>query len=341
MCLSIIRERGSAMTQHPRSSVSGTRYAFILVVSSAAAIAGLQAAPLPDGSRLTSVANVTLRQTPAPGAPAVGQLPLGTELADAGPPGMDKTWIRVRAADGLEGWVLANMTKRIDPVWRWTTYDEIVADRLARKGDGFPAAVELVNFIDRVAPEYTNPDGRAHIELDRMRALSAALSAIPAKGDRREPYASWLRSQSALVIYDEPGKRWLLSDKAIWELQARSSKTPSADPIAWLAVTNGLNGECEGYLPCYVDWRNRLEGEYLRRHPDGAHASDAVTSISRTVGQLAAPARPHEAFQFDRGRDCRDLTASLEALTKAVQVTRTADKETALTSLGSLKRLCQ
>lgn len=329
------------MTQHPRSSVSGTRCAFIVVFSSAAAIAGLEAARLPDGSRLTSVANVTLRQTPAPGAPAVGQLPLGTELTEVGPPGMDKTWIRVSTGDGREGWVLAGMTKRVDPVWRWTTYDDIVAERLARKGDGFPAAVELVAFVDRVAPEYTNADGRAHIELGRMRALTAALSAIPLKGDRRDPYASWLKSQGALVIYDEPGKRWLLSDKALWDLQAKSAKTPSADAIAWLAVTNGLNGECEGYLPCYVDWRNRLEGEYLRRQPDGAHVGDAVTSISRTVGQLAAPARPHEAFQFDRGRDCRDLTASLEALTKAVQITRTADKDTALTSLGSLKRLCQ
>ena len=329
------------MTHHPFSSLRRVRFAFILVFSSAAAIAGLQAARLPDGSRLTSVANVTLRQTPAPGAPAVGQLPLGSELTDVGPPGMDKTWIRVRAADGREGWVQSSMTKRVDPVWRWSAYDEIVAERLARKGDGFPAAVELVAFIDRVAPEYTNTDGRAHIELARLRAVSATLSAIPAKADRREPYAGWVKSLGPLVIFDEPGKRWILSDKAIWDLHGKSAKTPSADAIAWLAVTNGLNGECEGYLPCYVDWRNRLEGEYLRRQPDGAHVGDAVSSISRTVGQLAAPARPHEAFQFDRGRDCRDLTASLEALTKAVQVTRSAEKENALSSLGSLKRLCQ
>lgn len=315
----------------------------VLVTSSAistAATLGFQAAPLSDGLRITAAANVTLRQTPFPGAPAVGQLPLGSEITEVGPPGMDKTWIRVKDAAGQEGWVLTNLTRRLDPAWRWPTYDAIVADRLARKGDGFPAATELVAFTARVMKEYTNTDGRAAIELAHLRAVSAALRMIPSKGDRREPYAVWLQNQASFVVYDEPGGRWLLRDKVIWDLHARSVRTPSADSIAWLAVTNGLGGECEGYLPCYVDWRNRLEGEYLRRHPDGAHAGEAVASITNTVGRLAAPAKPHEAFQFDRGRDCRDLTSSIDALTKAIHVTPTAGKDAALAGLASLRRLC-
>jgi hypothetical protein len=56
--------------------------------------------------------------------------------------------------------------------------------------------------------------------------------------------------------------------------------------------------------------------------------------------RLTAPAEPHLAFQFDRTRDCRDLTASLDALLKAVQVAQVGGKDAALTGLGSLKRLC-
>jgi len=36
--------------------------------------------------------------------------------------------------------------------------------------------------------------------------------------------------------------------------------TAAADDIAWFFVVNGLYGECEGDVPCYVDWENRLHG---------------------------------------------------------------------------------
>jgi hypothetical protein len=301
---------------------------------------GLQAALLSDGLRITTAANVTLRLTPVAGASAVGQLPLGSELVEVGPPGMDKTWLRVRDAAGREGWLQANLTRRLDPAWRWTAYDAVVSDRLSRKGDGFAAASELVSFIERVLPEYTNPDGRAQMELNHLRAVSAALSAIPRRGDQREPYSSFLKTRTALVVFDEPGGRWMINDKAIWDLHSKSARTPSAEPTAWFAVTNGLRGECEGYLPCYVDWRNKLEGEYLRRHPDGAHAGQAISTITTVTERLAAPAKPQQAFQFDRDRDCRDLTRTLEALTKAVQVSQVGGKDAALTGLGSVKKLC-
>jgi hypothetical protein len=307
---------------------------------SAAAMTGLRAAPLSDGLRITTAANVTLRLTPVAGAPAVGQLPLGSELLEVGPPGMDKTWVRVRDAAGREGWLLASLTRPLDPAWRWTAYEAIVADRLARKGDGFGAVTELVGFIERILPEYGNPDGRAQMELDYLRAVSAALAAIPRRGSEREPYATFLTSRAALVVYDEPGGRWIVSDKAIWDLHAKAARTASAEPTAWFAVTNGLRGECEGYLPCYVDWRNRLEGEYLRRHPAGAHAGQAVETITTVTERLAAPAKPHQAFQFDRDRDCRDLSRNLEALIKAVQVSQAGGKDAALAGLGSLRKLC-
>jgi hypothetical protein len=307
---------------------------------SAAASTGLRAASLSDGLRITTAANVTLRVTPVAGAAAVGQLPLGSELVEVGPPGMDKTWLRVKDAAGREGWLQASLTRRLDPAWRWTAYDAVVTDRLSRKGDGFAASSELVSFIERVLPEYTNADGRAQMELNYLRAISAALGAIPRRGDQREPYAGFLKSKAALVVFDEPGARWLINDKAIWDLHAKAARTPAAEPTAWFAVTNGLRGECEGYLPCYVDWRNRLEGEYLRRHPDGAHAGQAVATITTVTERLAAPARPQQAFQFDRDRDCRDLNRNLEALIKAVQVSQTGGKDAALTGLGSLRKLC-
>ena len=294
-----------------------------------------------DDVRITAAANVTLRSLPVATSLVIAQVPLGTELTESGLAGLDKKWLRVSLADGREGWVLSSLTKPLDPQWRWPTFDAIIADRLGRKSDAFPALAELAAFIERVAPEYTDRDGRARVEFARLRAVSSAARAIPFNAGPREPYASWLKARSTHVVYDEPGGRWMLAPRAIWETHARIPSASIADEVAWFAVTNGLGGECEGYLVCYFDRRNQLQGEYLRRHPNGQHAADAVGVLKATADEVSAAPKPGESFQFNRSKDCRDVTASLDALTSAVTSTRVGVREATIASLTALRRICQ
>ena len=287
--------------------------------------------------RITVATNVTLRALPATTAAAVGQLPLGTELTESGPTDLERTWVRVKTADGREGWLRSNLTKPIDAAWRWPTFDRIIAERLGRKGDGFAAQAELVAFIERVLPEYTDPEGRARIDLARVRAIQAALGSMPYDAGRREPYAAWINERKVDVTYDAPAGRWILSNAPIWELQTKHANTAVAEDIAWFAVTNGLPGECEGYLPCYLRWRNRLQGEYLRRQPNGRHAEEAVGLVKETADTLAPP---QKVYEFDRLRDCRDVTASIDALVGAIKNTRAPNRDAAVTSLTGLRKLC-
>ena len=298
------------------------------------------AAALADSVRITIAANVTLRAMPAAEAAAVAQLPLGTEVNEAGPAGLDKTWLRVRTRGGDEGWVQARLTRPLDPVWRWPVFDRLIGERLARTGDGFPAQAELVAFIERVAPEYTDPDGRAHIELARLRAVSGVLGSIPFGGGRREPYATWLAGRGREAVYDEPGGRWMLASAVIWSSHDQHAASAVADEIAWLAVTNGLPGECEGHLRCYLSARNQLEGEYLRRHPNGRHAATAVAAVKQTADVLLVPPGGKVAYTFDRSRDCRDVTTSVEALAAGIAGPKTGDRDAALASLGRVRDLC-
>ncbi len=329
----------------PRRPFALASFSFILVVSSliVCTLGAQAAAPIvrTDANRITTATNITLRATPAPDALAIAQLPLGTELIDAGPAGLDKTWIRVRLGDNREGWILSNLTRTLDPVWRWPTFDRIISERLGRKGDGFAASAELVAFIDRVAPEYTDPDGRGRVELARIRAIAATLKAIPMSGGRREPFATWLASRKTEVVYDEPGGRWILAPGPLWDMHEKQARTTSADELAWFAVGNGLPGECEGFVPCYLVARNRLHGEYLRRHPSGVHAAESVSVLKSTADLLGAPPKAGVAYKFDKKTDCRDLTTAVDALTAAVQATRVETRDAALASIAALKRGCQ
>lgn len=294
-----------------------------------------------DATRITAVANVTLRELPSATAPAIAQVPLGTEMIEAGPAGLDRSWIRVRLADAREGWIQASLTRSLDPVWRWPVYDRIVSERLGRKGDSFASSAELVAFVERVLPEYTDADGRARMELARLRAVSNALQAVPARAAQREPYAAWLASRKSDLVYDEPGRRWTLSDAALWNVHARLATTAAADDLAWFVVTNGVAGDCAGRVLCYLAARNALHGEYLRRHPFGTRSIEALTVIKETADLVATPSTTKAGFKLDRQRECADLNSQLDRLTQSVSESRGATRDATLKSLEGVKGLCR
>jgi hypothetical protein len=291
--------------------------------------------------RVTAVANATVRAAPSADAPAVAQLPLGTEVQEAGPPGLDKTWVLVRLNDAREGWLQTRLTKPLDPVWRSEAFDSIIAERLSRKGDGFSATVELVSFIDRVRPEYGDPASRANVELARLRALSIAAAAIPFGSAKREPYASWLAGHQNEVVYDEPGGHWMLRNVAIWDVHARHRETLVADDIAWFAVTTGLAGECEGNVACYIAAQNILHGEYLRAHPFGRHATEAVGAVNATLAAVIPSGLVAKPYQFDRKDDCQQLIMAVDGLSSAIRTAKANGWEPATANLTTVRKLCQ
>lgn len=295
-----------------------------------------------DGAiRVTAVANATVRSAPSADAPALAHLPLGTEVQESGPSGLDKTWVLVRLGDSREGWLQTRLTRSLDPVWRSETYDAIIADRLARKGDGFSAAAELVSFIERVAPEYGDPASRAGVELARLRAVSRAASAVPVNSARREPYQSWLAARQHELVYDEPGGQWMVRNPAIWQVHAKHRDTPAADDIAWFAATTGLAGECEGFVACYFAAENALRGEYLRAHPFGRHAGEAVASVNTMLEAVWSDGRFTKPYSFDRKDDCQQLTTAVDGLASAIQTAKASGWDTTVANLRAVGLQCR
>jgi hypothetical protein len=300
--------------------------------STAAAAPGTTGAP-----RITAATNITLRQTPSADSPVLAYLPIGTEVTEVGPLGMDKTWLRVRLADNREGWLLANLTRVVEPARRTSTVEAIIVDRLGRRGDGPAATIELADFVERESRAVTDPEAAARFDLYQLRAVSTTLSALRLNLGKRDPYMAWLDRHKTLIAYDEPGGRWILSNAAIWQIHDDHPDAAAADEIAWLAATTGLPGECGGVLACYVDTLNRLYGEYLRRHPAGHHADEAVAKIKDAADQLSVPAKTQPQYLFDVKRDCSPLTKATDGLSAAVSGATALGKEAALQCLAGLK----
>ena len=103
-------------------------------------------------------------------------------------------------------------------------------------------------------------------------------------------------------------------------------------------MENGLPGECEGFVPCYLNRLNRSEGEYLRRNALGRHVEEAVARIANATAWDLPGVRPKF---FDPAKDCAELLDSLNPLRAAVATTRAEHVEAALQKFDKLRGTCK
>jgi hypothetical protein len=125
-------------------------------------------------------------------------------------------------------------------------------------------------------------DARGAAALEWLRATRAVLDSVPFEGPS-PAQRSWLDAHQDLVVYHEPAGIWIVTSAVAWRTHDENRASAAADDIAWFAVTNGLPGECEGYVPCYLFRLGSLEGTYLARHPQGRHGGEALGRIDEML----------------------------------------------------------
>jgi hypothetical protein len=178
----------------------------------------------------------------------------------------------------------------------------------------FKARAEALRRIDAARQDLADPQAAAEMALHWAEALDRTARAIPfGSSSKAEPYASWIRAHQTHVAYNEPGGHWMLRRDTVVNLHKIYPAMEAADDIAWLLVTVGVGGECEGYLPCYVERQNLTYGEYLRLHPTGRHADDAVRILQTWISSLV---RDEDGLKkmFVPADHCSDLKASVSTL---------------------------
>jgi hypothetical protein len=214
------------------------------------------------------------------------------------------------------------------------------ANDLLQREQPFEVRAESANQLAAALSTAGDPQVRGRLALLFVRTMRRTLGAIPMDAREREPYRAFLQGHHGESVYSEPAGQWMLSPEAIWTLHEANRASASAEAIAWEAVDNGMPGECEGYPPCELSTLDALDGEYLRRHPEGDHATEAVRRIGETCGELerllSAP-NGHELF--NPATDCGDLLPKVKALEAAMTGAK-ADAAGALAALAALRRRC-
>jgi len=300
--------------------------------------------------RITNASDVRLRSTPSTDAAIAGDLPLGTELTAFEQSNGAEPWYHVRTDEGRDGWVFGALTTPLDPDRREQILESIVVTRLANSGN-FSANAQLVELIERSAGRLADGDARGRFALYRLRSLTAALYSIPhgvydreveSRSPEVEPYGAWIRARPGAARYFESAGHWMVDPEHVKAVHREHRGSTSGDEIAWFYVTNGLIGECEGDVPCYVRWQNELNGWYLASYPSGRHAdesnahvafalNDSMDNLLRFPGVLA---------QFDPRTRCDELRKPLDSLAAAVNASTSPQKAGALVAIERYARLC-
>jgi hypothetical protein len=305
----------------------------------------------PDDIRITNASNVRLRSAPSTDASVAGELALGAELVVVASTNGAEPWYHVRTDDQREGWVLGSLTTSIDPGRRDQTIEAIIEARL-RGGGNFGARVQLFDLIERTASGLSDREAQGRFALHSLRSLSSIFHSVPSGvGERQvetklpgaEPYGGWIRAHLDAARYNEPGGQWMVDPEYAKAVHDKHRQSEAADEIGWFYVSNGLYGECEGDVPCYVSSMDELTGWYLRSHPRGRHTDESNAEIALRLNAAMDNLQQFPAVlaEFDPKARCSELHSSLDPLTAAVTASNSTKKAEALAALDRYAKLCR
>ena len=224
---------------------------------------------------------------------------------------------------------------------QFATLEREAARALSADTEAFATRVALVERLRSAATRAPNANQRGRLALLWLQSLRSLLRSIPFRAEEQPPYRSWLAEHEMLAIYSDPAGEWLVAPDAIWTTHTAHKSAVSADEIAWFAVVNGYPGECEGYVPCYANILNWLDGEYLRRHPNGRHASEAIRQIHESLAAALENLVESQDLDFlNPATDCDDLKHGLEPLRQAVGAANSAGRKEAVAVIDQLLSPC-
>jgi len=165
----------------------------------------------------------------------------------------------------------------------------------------FTRRADLAVRLQSASARAADANQRARLALLWLRAQRSLIAMLPFERPPVSPYRDWLARHQDVVVHSEFGG-WFLLPEFLWRVHDSHKAAPAADSLAWFIVETGVPSDCEGYIPCYARIMNSGSGEYLRRYPRGAHASEAVANLHTSlVHAVESLSEPHAKDFLDSG----------------------------------------
>lgn len=288
--------------------------------ATAPAAAATPAAAPSAPSRLITGAGVRVRAAADAASAEVVKLSLGTVVTEleqsahkAKVGDKEDVWVRVRTADGKEGWVFGGFTQTVDPA---KASEALLALARARSADpkaGFAELADLVGALERLAPTV---QGQVSLEARYLRlvALQAAVSAFEREGSKAAGGKAFIDAHKE-VFMDEISASYMVGGQAIEDVLKEARGTPLEEPIQWSAAIWPSGGECEGDPMCVSGRALGDYGEYAKKFPKGPHVKEALDGMKSSFDYIADEADFKEYGVEKKEMDAR--LAELEAILKA------------------------
>jgi hypothetical protein len=278
-------------------------------------------------SKITTVSAMRVRSGPQVAAQEITRLKLGTVVnATARSENQDtaggKTdyWYQVTLPNGQSGWLFGGLLLDYDANKREQLLRQIIDARLKAENTDFADRLEIYDLATRATTEATDVNTRVEFELLKLRALAGTAEAFNNDRSDKPPYREWLKAHSAEVIPNEFAGGYNMRTELLWNLETKYHSLRIAEPIAWAAVENPQPHDCEGDEVCHL-FTFEPGVEYLRRHPNGAHAAEAITTFDDLLTDdviKMANGKETDPYIVEDRKNVRKLVSSLRlALAKS------------------------
>lgn len=93
----------------------------------------------------------------------------------------------------------------------------------------------------------------------------------------------YAKNHSDQYFYNEIGGNYIYQGKDLKEIMNKFPESGLADKAAFLLATIPLGGECEGYVPCYVNAALYSYTPFFKKYPDSPYIVNAINKVNETI----------------------------------------------------------
>lgn len=243
-------------------------------------------------------------------------------------------WYQIQTSDGTRGWIFGQKFTDFDTSQRAQSYLELAKKQLD-SNLSVSKQMEFTDFLFRVSEDIKSPaDIAAELKLLHLSSLQIVINKIDVNKSYFPPYRRWVEKQQQryLIYFDEVQDAWLINSQIFWDLHNTYYPLPISDEIAWAAVNNGFGGECEGIFECEFQRVYDSSVKYLKYHPNGNHAYQALDNIDKFMTSSNSVVKlPKEDFEY--------LQKQISDLQDVIEKTTYSQKQQLLSQINQVAAL--